>query len=132
MPECQLLFDAIARTFTDHPSLRPAMRQQWLQALDNSKLLTRLKAPAIATSEWYIDHGLWVQLGQEMNLRPAEELRREDAEERSRAMDGLEGCCWIRCPLYEWGLGIFGREMMGCSRCHKVRRTTRFALSTKS
>lgn len=69
----------------------------------------------------FYDAGLliWTKMGENIGL-DINFLRLEANLERHHVSNGLLGCSWMRCPLYEGGDGGPTRELMVCVGCHSV------------
>lgn len=109
----------------DREAMAKYVKAPWLQVLDNLMALKRshLKARSISSGierNYALALELWQYFGQVLGYKE-DNVRRDAAVKRRKAVDGLKGCSWWRCPLFESLDVVPGREFLRCPRCKKVR-----------
>lgn len=87
--------------------LRPQLHRDYLLILDH---LHRSQSPEAGQ---YIE--LWVNMGARVGLSEAA-LRAERQTERSLVNEGMIGCGWLKCPMYEQEYA----ETFRCAGCRRA------------
>lgn len=92
-------------------------RLPWLQVMDGLLTLARCNSSA-ADNDFEYSLSLWRQFGNEMHINE-DELRSEIASRRKTEMNG---CSWLRCPLFDSGVQVSERDPFLCPRCRTVSK----------
>lgn len=90
-----------------------SVRDTWLQTMDGFVALHR------TGQEYYDAIVTWETFGDRLHV-DEDVFRRDVAAKRSMEMEGLRGCSWQRCPLYQCDEAPPGREMERCAQCKTV------------
>lgn len=92
----------------DLDALRVPLPRDFLGVLDY------LRAVEPSTGRQFLD--LWLQLGDATGVSERE-LRKEHDRERKAVQDGLVGCSWLKCAMYEQE---YAGDTFMCVGCRKV------------
>lgn len=108
----------------DREAVAKYVKTPWLHVLDSLLALKRAHPnPERASSGINTNYGsaveLWRYFGEVLRYKE-DNVWRDAAGKRGKAMGGLKGCSQSRCPLFESVHVVPGREFLRCSRCKKV------------
>lgn len=104
-------------------SIKPMWLHVWeclVDAANTPKPPAENKSESSSTQDFALSFDFWIKFGGYLGI-DKDDLLKEEAELRKKAMNGLVGCSWVKCPLFRDETVGAKRKMLKCTRCRAVR-----------
>jgi len=94
----------------------------WLHVYDclvdvsNTPRLPTNPQEAPTLPDYNLAFDVWIRFGKSVGI-DKDAVLDEEADRRKKAMGGLVGCSWLKCPLFRDEIVAPRRKMLKCSRC---------------